>query len=298
MSFSSDIKSELCANLPDTACCRRAFLYGMLLFGRSFSAAGIILSTENPEIAGFYVRLLEELCDVCTKADVTPKGKTTVSVPKKGDRLLVLDQFGHSVREVTLKINHSNFECENCAGAFFAGAFLSCGTISSPHKDYHLEFVVPYLNLSRSLIKLMSDFELQPKLANRKGYCIVYFKESESIEECLYRMGAHSGAFEIMNIKVFKDFRNKANRVANCETANIVRMANASAPQVQAIRKIEQRKGMHYLSQELQEIAQLRMDNPEASLQELAAMTAGSLSRSGVNHRLKKIEKIAEELED
>lgn len=297
MSFSSEIKNELCKNLSEQACCRHAFLYGMMLFGRSFSDGSMVLSTENRVVADFFLALLEEQCQVESDVAVSPKGKTTVSVANRTDRLMVLERFGHNLREVTLKINHSNFECDDCVGAFFAGAFLSCGTISSPRKDYHLEFVVSYHNLSRSLIKLMSDFDLEPKLANRKGYSIVYFKESESIETCLYRMGAHGGAFEIMNIKVFKDFRNKANRVANCENANIDRMANAAVPQIRAIQKIEQKKGVGYLSEELREIARLRMDNPEASLQELASMTLDGLSRSGVNHRLKKIEKIAEEIE-
>ncbi|MCC8022680.1 MAG: DNA-binding protein WhiA, partial [Clostridiales bacterium] len=163
-------------------------------------------------------------------------------------------------------------------------------------KDYHLEFVVPYMNLSKSMVKLMSELDLEPKTAKRSGYTIIYFKESESIEACLYRMGAHKAAFDIMNIKVVKDFRNKANRMANCETANINRIVGASAQQLQAIEQIYEKTGPHYLSEELQEIAALRLANPEASLQELAELTAGGLSRSGVNHRLKKIETIAEEL--
>lgn len=297
MSFSSDIKNELCENLPEQGCCRHALLYGLLLFGRSFSSFNMALSTENSQVASLYERLLLEECNIAAEKVVSPKGKVTVSVAQKADRLTVLSAFGHSEKEVTLKINHSNFECDDCAGAFFAGAFLACGTISSPQKDYHLEFVVPYMNLSRSFMKLMTDFELNPKFTNRKGYSIVYFKESENIEACLYRMGAHTGAFEIMNIKVLKDFRNKANRVANCETANIDRMANAAAPQVRAILRIKEKKGLNYLSEELLEIAQLRLENPEASLQELSGLTSCGLSRSGVNHRLKKIERIAEELE-
>lgn len=297
MSFSSEIKQELCKNVPEAGCCRRAFFYGMLLFGRSFSVGSMSFTTENQEIAKLYALLVEEFCKICPQVAVSPKGKTAVSIEEKKDRLAVLEQFGHNPKEVTLKINHSVFECEECQGAFFAGAFLACGTISSPQKDYHLEFVVPYYNLSRSLIRLMADFDLEPKLVNRKGYSIVYFKESESIEGCLYRMGAHSGAFEIMNIKVFKDFRNKANRVSNCETANIERMAAAAVPQMYAIQFITQKKGFSFLSEELQEIAQLRLDNPEASLQELAALTTEGLSRSGVNHRLKRIEKIARDLE-
>lgn len=297
MSFASDVKNELCSHLPEEPCCLHALLYGMLLFGRSFSAGSVLLSTENAGAADLYGRLLNECCNIHTEKTVSPKGKMTVSIPTAAERLSLLEFFGHAKNEVSLRINHSNFECDGCSGAFFAGAFLACGTISAPQKDYHLEFVVPYRNLSYSFMKLMEDFDLMPKLANRKGYSIVYFKESESIEACLYRMGAHTSAFEIMNIKVLKDFRNKANRVSNCENANIERMANAAAPQIRAIQKIQKKKGIHFLSDELREIAMLRLENPEASLQELASMTTESLSRSGVNHRLKKIEQIAEELE-
>lgn len=296
MSFSSTVKAELTKSVPEKKCCRRAYLYGMALFGRSFSANSVAIKTETSEIANAYKTLMEELCGVDVQIEYTPSGQATASVVSKKDAEKVIDFFGHSSREVTLKINHSNFDCDDCTDAFFAGAFLSCGTISSPSKDYHLEFVVPYRNLSQSLIKLMTTFDLEPKFAVRKGYHIVYFKESESIEDCLYRMGAHSSTFELMNIKVLKDFRNKANRVANCETANINRMVNAVAPQLFAINKIIKKKGLNYLPEELREIAQIRLENPEASLQELSEMTMDKLSRSGVNHRLKKIERIAEEI--
>lgn len=296
MSFSSTVKTELTKSVPEKECCRRAYLYGLALFGRSFSVNEVAIKTETPEIASAYKSLIEELCKVKVQIKYSPSGQATAFVTSKEGAAKVVDFFGHSNREVTLKINHSNFDCDACMDAFFAGAFLSCGTVSAPRKDYHLEFVVPYLNLSKSLMKLMSTFDLEPKFTNRKGYSVVYFKESESIEECLYRMGAHSSAFEIMNIKVFKDFRNKANRVANCENANINRMVNAVASQIFAINKIIKKKGLNYLSEELREIAQIRLDNPEASLQELSGMTKDKLSRSGVNHRLKKIEKIAEEM--
>lgn len=294
MSFAFDLKTELAQSLPQEECCRKAFLYGVSLFGKSFNSRDISINTENEEIANSYEKLMDEFFAIECIREKTPGGKWKLSVPSFKERLEVLHFFGHDKNEVTLKINRSNFDCDNCEGAFFAGAFISCGTISSPEKDYHLEFVVPYLNLSKSLVKLLSEFDLNAKTTNRKGYSVIYFKESESIEECLYRMGAHSAAFEIMNIKVVKDFRNKANRVANCENANINRIVNAVAPQLCAIQKIEEKQGLDSLTDELREIALLRLENPEASLQELADMT--TLSRSGVNHRLKKIEKIAEEL--
>lgn len=143
---------------------------------------------------------------------------------------------------------------------------------------------------------LIEEMELKPKYTYRHGYNIVYFKESESIEDCLYLMGASDAMFEMMNVKIVKDFRNMANRKANCETANITRMVNAVAGQIQAIDKIWNKKGKEYLPENLEILAELRYENPDLSLSELAQMCNPSLSRSGVNHRLKRIIDIAAEL--
>ena len=159
-----------------------------------------------------------------------------------------------------------------------------------------MEFSVPYFNLSKSLLTLLDEIELKPKYVNRNGYNVVYFKGSESIEDCLYLMGASNAMFEMMNIKIVKDFRNKANRQANCETANINRMVNAVSEQIMAIDKIWQKKGKEYLPENLQQVAEIRYENPDLSLAELAALCNPPLSKSGINHRLKRIVEISKEL--
>ncbi|MDE6124209.1 MAG: DNA-binding protein WhiA [Eubacterium sp.] len=296
MSFSMQVKDELVKTEYETACCKKSLLYGMCIFGKSFSAGSVSLQTENENVAGLYANLLKELFNINYTVKKSPKGRNiTVSVSEKSDAAKLFKSFGHEGAG-SLKINHSNFDCENCVKAFTAGAFLSCGTISTPEKDYHLEFTVPYLNLSKSLMTLIEEMELKPKYTYRHGYNIVYFKESESIEDCLYLMGASDAMFEMMNVKIVKDFRNMANRKANCETANINRMVNAVAGQIQAIDKIWNKKGKEYLPENLETLAELRYENPDLSLSELAQMCNPSLSRSGVNHRLKKIIDIAAEL--
>ena len=296
MSFSSQVKDELIKTEYEEVCCKKALLYGMCIFGKSFSENGISLQTENGNIAALYASLLKELFNINAQVTRSPKGRnTTVSVAEKIDAAKLFRSFGHEGAG-SLKINHSNFFCENCVNAFIAGAFLSCGTVSTPEKDYHLEFTVPYLNLSKSLLTLLEEMELKPKYNNRKGYNIVYFKESEAIEDCLYLMGASDAMFEMMNIKIVKDFRNKANRQANCETANINRMVNAVSVQIKAIEKIWKIKGREYLPESVEKLAELRYDNPDMSLAELAEACDPPLSRSGVNHRLKKIIDIANEL--
>lgn len=297
MSFSAQVKEELIKNEYENTCCQRALLYGMCLFGKSFSAQSVALQSENKGTAELFADLLLRLFNIKTNFRVTPKGRNyTVSTVNPADAAKLFKSFGHEAG--TLKINHSNFDCEVCRNAFVAGAFLACGTVSDPNKDYHLEFTVPFLNLAKSLLTLLDELELNPKYSKRKdGYHIVYFKESEAIEGCMYIMGASDATFELMNIKIVKDFRNKANRQANCETANINKMVNAVAQQTLAIEKIWNKKGREFLPENLQAVAQLRYDNPDLSLSELAVMCNPPLSRSGINHRLKRIIDISKEID-
>ncbi len=296
MSFSKSVKDELVKTEYESFCCKKSMLYGMCIFGKSFDENSISLQTENENVAQLYSDLLFSLYNIKNEIKKSPKGRNfTVSVCDKQDCVKLLKVFDHTEKG-SKKINHSVFDCENCRNAFIAGAFLSCGTISSPEKDYHLEFSIPYFNLSKSLQTLLDEIELKPKHVNRKGYNVIYFKGSESIEDCLYLMGASSAMFEMMNIKIVKDIRNKANRQANCETANINRMVNAVSEQLTAIDKIWKFKGREYLPENLQTVAELRYENPDLSLMELSQLCNPPLSKSGLNHRLKRIVEISKDL--
>ena len=159
-----------------------------------------------------------------------------------------------------------------------------------------MEFIVPFLNLTKSFITFLQEMELNPKLTNRKGYNIIYFKVSEQIEDCLYMMGASVAMFDMMNVKIVKEIRNSANRKANCETANIEKMVRAASPQIAAILKIKDKRGLSSLPEPLEQMALIRLENPDSSLQELAEMFDPPLSKSGANHRLKRLVEIAKEL--
>lgn len=295
MSFSQDVKNELLRIEYEHSCCEKAMLYGICIFGKSFSSFGVSMQSENEELAELYKELIKKYCNVECDVKRSPGGRNySVNIEDSVECDKILGVFGHNDGG-SLKINRSNFDCEGCINAFVAGAFLSCGTVSTPQKDYHLEFTVPYLNLSKSLVTLLGEIELAPKTSNRKGYNIVYFKGSEAIEDCLYLMGASSAMFEMMNVEIVKDFRNKANRTANCEAANIEKTVKASFAHIKAIERIESAKGLDYLKNDLKEMAVLRRDNPELSLAELSKLSG--MSRSGVNHRLKRIVQIAENLE-
>lgn len=297
MTFSSDVKNELVKKEYENSCCQKSLLYGMALFAKQFSFHGMLFQSENRLIVELYQQLLADLCHIRSEIAVSPSGKSfTVSLEEPSACARMMAYFGHTPEEKNLKINHSNFACPTCENAFLAGAFLSCGTVSTPEKDYHLEFTVPFMNLSKTLITLLQELELEPKHGNRKGYHIIYFKDSGAIEDCLYIMGASASMFNMMNVKIVKEIRNSANRRANCETANIEKTVNAAMPQIEAIIKIKKKKGLDTLSPALREMAKVRLDNPELSLQELAEQFTPPLTKSGANHRLKRLMQIAAEL--
>ena len=194
----------------------------MALFSKDFSFEGVSFQSENEASAKLFRRLLLELCNVRSSVKASPSGKSfTVDITEPAACSKIMAYFAHTKNETSLKINFSNFTCSDCYNAFLAGVFLSCGSVSSPEKDYHLEFTVAYYNLSKSLLTLINELELEPKATKRKGYNIIYFKDGEAIEDCLYLMGASASMFDMMNVKIVKEIRNSANRRANCETANI-----------------------------------------------------------------------------
>ncbi len=299
MSFSSEAKKEIAATLPDRLCCRSAQLYGMLEFGHAFSGAEISLQTEQEVVADVYTYLLPRICGVQPPQRDTLRRRTTLhqcSVADAAGRARVLEQFGHSVGDISVRLNRANLDCEQCARAFLRGAFLSCGAVTDPEHDYHLEFSVPYYNLSRDLLTLLREVDFPAKMVSRNGSYIVYIKESERIEDCLTYLGAQKAALEMMGVKMVKSIRNETNRRTNCENANIDKTVQAAALQLEAVARIEENGGLSILPQELQTLAQLRRDNPDMSLRDLGAALDPPLSRSGVNHRLQRIIAIANEL--
>ena len=299
MSFSSDAKKEVCA-LPVLKAEREALVYGMLLYARSFSLKSIAFTTENRVVS----QLLAELITGCgCIAEVTATlsrkragGMITVTVPDENDRRRLLERFGYSGREVNLRIHYQNLS--DGAAVFLRGAFLSCGAVTDPSKDYHMKFSVAHMKLAEDLaafLRGLQELQMEPGITNRKGAYVVYLKGSEQITDLLTFIGAHRASMELMQVKMVKEVRNYVNRTTNFETANISKTASAAALQLEAIRKIQKTKGLDSLPKELREIAVLRLENPELSLRELGVQLREPISRSGVNHRLKRLLAIAEE---
>ncbi len=303
MSFSSKIKDELIKidNMPE--CCTHAMAYGMFLFGRSFGLNDISLMTDNSSVALKYTALAEKACKIKAYSTVSEAGKHTVGFESADDRKKVLSVFSCTGTERTLRIDRGNLTNDSgnteentncCDAAFLRGAFLSCGTASDPNKSYHIEFVVPFKTLSMDLLKILNDYGIKAKHMVRRYVNVIYVKDSESIEDLLTLMGAQLAALEIMNIKIYKDLRNLTNRRNNFESANLSRTVYASFDQVSAIEKLKESGAFNDLPEDLKQVAILRIENPDSSLREIGEMCSPVMSRSAVNHRLKKLIDISE----
>jgi DNA-binding protein WhiA len=177
--------------------------------------------------------------------------------------------------------------------AWLRGAFLAGGSVNSPERDYHLEIITNDSVLARDIQRLLRSFGLKAKTSERKNFYVVYLKESEHIFEFLALVGAHQALFAFEDARILKGMRNQVNRMLNCETANLDKTVDAAVRQAENIRLIQNQGGFASLPDNLREIALLRLDNPDASLKELGEMLCPAVGKSGVNHRLRKLDEIA-----
>lgn len=296
MSFSSDLKEELLHLVPENPCCKLAESYGLMLFGRGFSKQELSISTENAAVAQQYSYLTGRLCGQAPVVQKTTSKKYKVSVDSKEERLRVLSAFGCDGSERVRRLNWSNIPDECCIGAFLRGAFLACGTINSPEKNYHLEFVISHYNLSMDFKKFLETYDFSPKEVRRGGLYVLYFKKTEEIQNLLGIMGAARFVMEFIDVIVYKDIRNNVNRRLNFESANLTKTVNAAVRQIEQIEKLQNKTAFKSLSPELREIARLRLENPDYSLQQIGEEMHPPMSRSGVHHRLKKLCTLAEKM--
>ncbi len=294
MSFTQQVKIELSRLEFESDCCKRAFVYGFLLYGKSFTVRSVSCSTHYTEVMEKFQSTINETIGVAANVSQLKSGKYTLKISTSEERKRTIEYFDHVVNSVSLRINRGVFEDDECYGAFLRGVFLSCGSIANPNKGYHVEFVVPYRNLCMDLLKILTDYGLKAKSIMRKYSYVVYIKGSESIEDLLTLMGAVNSSLELMGIKVQKNVKNKINRQMNFESANMIRSIEAGLMQVRAIEIIEKKQGLDSLSDELKEVAVLRKENPDMSLKQLGQSLSIPISRSGVNHRLMRLMDIAE----
>ena len=297
MSFSSDIKKELCDVRELSPQQAEAMLYGIMYASRMDEGRPLI-QTENIDLMNTAAELIRA---------VFPNVRTgIVRLVKNSGSLYTLkirsgwediaERFGDFSSISREAVSGGDEE----SGAFLRGVFVSCGSVTDPNKEYHLELVLPENDRTPALLDFIAEHGMSLKETARGGArskkTVLYAKESELIEDCLTYIGAANHSMEIMQVKIVKDFRNRVNRSVNCENANLDKTVAASNKSTADIEYIFSTMGADWLSPDLRETARLRVENPEMSLSELCGIFPEKISRSGLNHRLKKLSKLAEEL--
>ena len=298
MSFSSDVKTEL-TTLVSSACCTKAETFGMLIFGRSFSLSDISITTDSQDVANHYTTNIRDLTGVTPLVEISRAGRYKVTVASRADRVKILEYFGYTGKELALRINLANLEQSSedcCSRAFLRGAFLTCGSVTNPEKDYHIEFSVQKAKLCEDLIRIIDDLGLKCKTIMRSNSIIVYSKDAESVEDYIGTMGANTAFLNVMQTRAMKDIKNQINRRANFESANMQRSIEAGLKQVALIKKILEKIKLSDMTEDLSQICTIRLENPDMSLVELGENMNPPLSRSAISRRFKNLEKIAAEL--
>ena len=306
MSFASDVKKEL-TQLEVNDAEAKAELSALVRMNGVISLAlgrGMTLdvSTENASIARRMYSLMKRLYDnpldlfVRKKMRLKKNNVYIVRVSQHAETMLRdLEILGENY-EMIRTLNSAMTRDQNLARAYLRGAFLAGGSINHPKtSSYHLEVYSLYENHNQALCDLANRFELNAKTLERKKGHILYMKESEKISDFLKLIGATRGMLEFEDARIIKDMRNSVNRLVNCETANLNKTVGAALRQVENIKFLERTVGLDILPKKLREIAELRVTHQDVSLQELGEMLeTGPISKSGINHRLRKIDQIAE----
>lgn len=299
MSFSSNVKSELCREPMSRRSGVLAEAYGVLLYCNTFSATLIRIITESQEFAARLPKLFKKAFGVNFDFEPEPEsaGKLQFCITDADKIHKIFSMFGASAKsDITLHVNYGVLEDEEDRIAFLRGAFLAGGSVTDPAKRYHLELTTSHYKVCRETYALIMDVGFSPKALTRGGSSILYFKQSDYIEDFLTAIGAPVCAMGVMEAKVEKDLRNGVNRRVNCETANLTKVVDASMEQIAAIRRLEESGKLDELPVKLRQTAGLRLENPEATLTELAEMLDPPVSKSALNHRMRKLIELANEL--
>ena len=311
MSFSSEVKEELSEQIASGRHCRLAETAAILsLCGKIVITENdrycVKIQTENLAVARKYFTLLRKTFNIRAEVSVRKSREVRfysviVSKDPEARRLLgetcLLDEDGN-VSECMSPMHHRLLRQNCCRRAFIRGAFLAVGSVSDPEKSYHFEIVCTASEKARQLQELLASYDVDAKVVLRKRHYVVYIKEGSQIVELLGLMGAHISLMQLENVRIVKEMRNSVNRKVNCETANLNKTVSAAVRQAEDIRYIQEKIGLDKLSMDLEETARLRLEHTEASLKELGDMLSPKVGKSGVNHRLRKLSQIADDLRE
>ncbi|MCL6612494.1 MAG: DNA-binding protein WhiA [Peptococcaceae bacterium] len=306
MSFSAQTKNELARVADVKNCCKTAELSALFRMDGSIQISGrqvyINIRNENAAVARKIFSLIREIFGVQPEVLVQRKSKLRknnvymVRVPPRdmtGEILVALGLMDEN-RRLQDRISPDFLKRECCRRAYLRGTFLGGGSVNSPGGGtYHLEVITNSESHARDIRRLFRRFKLDAKINSRKNWYVIYLKESEQIVSCLNIMGAHQALLDFENKRIMKDMKNQVNRLVNCETANLNKTVNAAVQQLESIRRIKASMGLDKLPPSLRQVAEARINNPHASLRELGEMLDPKVGKSGVSHRLRKIEELA-----
>lgn len=306
MSFSIDVRNELARIQNEKACCDKAELSALLLNKSSINMSNstyiMAVETDNPAIARKIYKFLKEIYNFKSTVKIIDKNKyrknrgyivnTFLSVAD----LLLLNEIVEIENNIIKPQFNNAFTKNCCKRAYLRGLFLSRGFINRPEGNYHLELIISHPRLAKEIQKTLLSFGVEAKLIKRKKSFLLYVKESEQIADFLRVVEANQALLEFENIRILKSMRNSVNRQVNCETANLAKTINAAVRQTDLIGKLGNNHSLDVLPYQLRELAILRLDHPDATLKELGEMLDPPLTKSGVAYRMRRLEKLAEEL--
>lgn len=309
MSYSSDAKKDMLEVEVKRKCCKVAELYGIITFLAKIKTEDgetrLVFNTENEVLADKIAQLLYFLFKIKCERQIFHQKHSRYSiysiiVSNQKSIQKLADAYGFETienGEADFFIDDSIIDKPCCKKSFVRGAFLASGSIMHPEKKYHMEFYTYHKRVSDDFFNLMKELGLNPKVILRKKNYVIYFKNSDEIADILSMTGVFDTLMDFHNIRIMKDMRNKNNRIINCETANMDKIHKASIEHILCIQKLKKSSKWDGLSPVLKEIAELRLEHREASLKDLGDMFTPKLTRSGVNHRLKRLVEIANSLE-
>ncbi len=311
MSFSGEVKEELTKHISASRHCQLAELSALIHFCGGFKEidGAVILSfqTENQSVIRKYFTLLEKTFNI--SIDVVRETLKKENRNHSYSFLLEEKKLVYKVLQTVKLLGESNevlsfhqpanamlIKNSCCQRAFLRGAFLAAGSMSDPEKSYHLEIVCTNNMQAVQIRDMIQGFGIDAKIVLRKKYDVVYLKEGQSIADLLNVMEAHVSLMEFENFRIVKEMRNSINRRVNCEAANITKTVNASSKQIEDILFIRDHYGFNNLQDSLREMAEIRLDYPDATLKELGQYLNPPVGKSGVNHRLRKLSELAEKI--
>lgn len=290
MSFSGTVKEELAEHISPARHCQLAELAALLHFAGQLTDDDprLKMDTENELVVKKYFTLLQKTYNI-----------NNVMRGQDEERVLgALHLYGknHDILSFDRPVNSLVIKNNCCARAFLRGAFLCVGSMSDPEKGYHLEFVCTQSEQARQLQEIIQEFQIEAKVIRRKKYYVVYLKEGAGLVDLLNVMGAHVSLMQLENLRIVKEMRNSINRRVNCEAANITKTINAASKQIEDILLIQKHYGFEKLPDNLRQMAEIRLEYPDATLKELGEYLEPPVGKSGVNHRLRKLSEIAEHM--